>query len=46
MELREAQLESLRTQAQRDNSEIRELKSLLDEARLETESLRKDRERR
>ena len=44
--LKETQLASSKTQNQKDTKEIRELKTSLDEAKLEVDRLRKDRERR
>ena len=46
LELKEAQLESLRNQGCKDQTEIRELKTFYDEAKLDGDRLRKDRERR
>ena len=44
--LKETQLASSKAQNQKDTKEIRELKTSLDEAKLEVDRLRKDRERR
>ena len=44
--MKESQLESLRSQTHKDQAEMRELKTQLDEARLDAERMRKDREKR
>ena len=46
LEMKDTQLESLRSQNHKDQVEIRELRAQLDEVRLDAERMRKDREKR